>query len=89
MNELQVRRAFGIAASLARGLRQNFGTMVKPLHAGIAARNGVEAALMAEADFTSDENIFEAPLGFKNVFTGNHTDMSQEIPYGKQNDKPA
>ena len=77
-----MRRAFGIAASLASGLRQNFGTMVKPLHAGIAARNGVEAALLAETGFTSDENIFEAPLGFKNVFTGKHIDMSHEIPYG-------
>ena len=89
LNERQVRRAFGIAASLASGLRQNFGTMVKPLHAGIAARNGVEAALMAEADFTSDETIFEAPLGFRNVFTGNHHDMSQEIPYGNKTITPA
>jgi 2-methylcitrate dehydratase PrpD len=84
LNELQVRRAFGIAASLASGLRQNFGTMVKPLHAGIAARNGVEAALLAETGVTSDENIFEAPLGFKNVFTGKHSDMSHEIPYGSK-----
>jgi 2-methylcitrate dehydratase PrpD len=89
MNELQMRRTFGIAASLASGLRQNFGTMVKPLHAGIAARNGVEAALMAEAGFTSDENIFEAPLGFKNVFTGKHSDISQEIPYGSKTITPA
>ena len=89
LNELHVRRAFGIAASLAGGLRQNFGTMVKPLHAGIAARNGVEAALLAETDFTSDENIFEAPLGFKNVFTGNHSDISREIPYGSKTITPS
>jgi 2-methylcitrate dehydratase PrpD len=89
LNELQVRRSFGIAASLASGLRQNFGTMVKPLHAGIAARNGVEAALMAEADFTSDENIFEAPLGFKNVFTGDHSDISRAIPFGSKTITPS
>jgi len=34
----------GIAASLAASVRQNFGTMAKPLHAGNAARNGVVAA---------------------------------------------
>lgn len=84
-----MRWAFGIAASLASGLRQNFGTMVKPLHAGIAARNGVEAAVLAEAGFTSDENIFEAPLGFKNVFTGKHSDMTREIPYGSKTLTPS
>ena len=83
LNETQARRAFGIAASLACGVRQNFGTMTKPLHAGIAARNGVEAALLAAADFTADENIFEAPLGFRNVFTADHHDTSQNIPYGE------
>jgi 2-methylcitrate dehydratase PrpD len=89
LNELQMRRAFGIAASLASGLRQNFGTMVKPLHAGIAARNGVEAALLAEADITSDENIFEAPLGFKKVFSGEYSDTSTQISYGDKTLTPA
>ena len=82
LDESQVRRCFGIAASLAGGLRQNFGTMTKPLHAGTAARNGVEAALLAEAGLTADESIFEAPLGFKNVFTGNRADISRAIPHG-------
>ncbi len=38
--------AFGIAASQAGGLRANFGTMTKPLHAGLANRTGIEAALL-------------------------------------------
>ena len=37
-----------VAASEASGLKENFGTMTKPLHAGLAARNGVLAALLAE-----------------------------------------
>jgi len=40
--------ALAIAASEACGLKENFGTMVKPLHAGLAARNGVLAALLAK-----------------------------------------
>ena len=64
----QVRMALGIAASLAGGLRQNFGTMTKPLHAGQAAANGIQAALLAQAGFTADENIIETPLGFAKVF---------------------
>ncbi len=68
LNTHQTRMALGIAASLAGGLRQNFGTMTKPLHAGKAAANGVQAALLAQAGFTADESILEAPLGFARVF---------------------
>jgi 2-methylcitrate dehydratase PrpD len=64
----QTRMAFGIAASMAGGLRQNFGTMTKPLHAGVSAANGVLAATLAQKGFTADKNIIEAPLGFAKVF---------------------
>ncbi|MFH1293256.1 MAG: MmgE/PrpD family protein [Pseudomonadota bacterium] len=64
----QVRMVLGIAASLAGGLRQNFGTMTKPLHAGQAAGNGIQAALLAQAGFTADDSIIETPLGFAKVF---------------------
>lgn len=64
----RVRMALGIAASLAGGLRQNFGTMTKPLHAGQAAANGIQGALLAQAGLTADESIIEAPLGFARVF---------------------
>ncbi len=68
LNVYQVRMALGIATSLAGGLRQNFGTMTKPLHAGEAAANGIQAALLAQAGFTADDNIIEAYLGFAKVF---------------------
>jgi 2-methylcitrate dehydratase PrpD len=68
LNPYQVREALGIAVSLAGGVRQNFGTMTKPLHAGMAAANGIQAALLAEAGFTADDNIIEAPMGFVKVF---------------------
>jgi len=71
MNPWQVRMALGIAASLACGLRQNFGTMTKPLHAGKAAANGIQAAFLARAGFTADGGIIEAPLGFAKVMGHN------------------
>src|SRR5499427_4229297 len=37
------RRALSIGASQAGGLRENFGTMTKPFHAGRAAESGVVA----------------------------------------------
>ncbi|WP_160148694.1 MmgE/PrpD family protein [Amycolatopsis alkalitolerans] len=56
--------ALGVAASMAGGSRQNFGTMTKPLHAGLAARDGVLAAVLAADGFTADESQLEGPLGF-------------------------
>ncbi len=78
LKEGQVKRALGIAASLAGGLRRNFGTMTKPLHAGQAAANGIEAALLAQAGFTADENIIEGTMGFAKAF--GHTG---EVDWGK------
>ncbi len=60
----QLQVAFGIATSLASGSRQNLGTMVKPLHVGHAARNGVLCATLAAKGATAEENIFDKPMGF-------------------------
>lgn len=68
LNQHKVQMALGIAASLASGLRQNFGTMTKPLHAGRAAANGIQAAFLAREGFTSEENIIETPIGFARSF---------------------
>jgi 2-methylcitrate dehydratase PrpD len=56
--------ALAIAASEASGLKENFGTMVKPLHAGLAARNGVVAALLAQAGMTASRAAIEGSQGF-------------------------
>ena len=46
------------------GLRNNFGSMTKPFHAGRAAESGIVAADLAALGWTASENILEAPLGF-------------------------
>jgi 2-methylcitrate dehydratase PrpD len=56
--------ALGIAASSACGLKENIGTMVKPLHAGLAARNGVMAARLAAEGFTASEQAIDGPQGY-------------------------
>jgi len=68
LTEEQTTMALGIAASAAGGLRVNFGSMVKPLHAGYAARNGVLAALLAREGLISSEQAFEHEFGYCNVF---------------------
>ena len=66
----QTTMAIGIAASAASGLRVNFGSMVKPLHAGYAARNGVLAALLAQQGMDASELALEHAYGFCEVFKG-------------------
>ncbi len=68
LTEQEMVMAIGIAASAAGGLRANFGTMVKPLHAGYAARNGVLAVLLAREGLTANEAALEHRYGYCNVF---------------------
>ncbi|MDI7258507.1 MAG: MmgE/PrpD family protein [Thermodesulfobacteriota bacterium] len=64
LSEKQMRYALGIVASMSAGIRANFGTMTKPLHAGRAAENGVVAGHLAKLGFTSDPQVLENPWGF-------------------------
>jgi 2-methylcitrate dehydratase PrpD len=75
----QVQMALGIAASKAAGLRQNFGTMTKPLHAGEASRSGVEAAQLAQRGFTADPHILDNRFSFFNVFVGEGEFVSETV----------
>jgi 2-methylcitrate dehydratase PrpD len=56
--------ALGLAASQASGLKENFGTMTKPFHAGHAARGGVLAALLAREGFTASPSALDGLQGF-------------------------
>jgi 2-methylcitrate dehydratase PrpD len=65
-------RAFGIAASHAAGLRENFGTMMKPFQAGHATESGVVAADFAAIGWTAAEQILEAQRGFFHAYGGTY-----------------
>ncbi len=67
LSETQFVWALGIAATQAAGLREMFGSMSKPLHPGLAARNGMVAALLAQQNFTSATQGIEGRRGFANV----------------------
>ncbi|MEK6711641.1 MAG: MmgE/PrpD family protein [Nitrospinota bacterium] len=64
------RMALGCAASHASGLRANFGTMMKPVHAGLAAEAGVRAAGLAAAGVNSHTDVLDAKAGFCETFSG-------------------
>ncbi len=83
LNTNQLRSGFGIAASLAAGIRCNFGTMTKPLHVGRAAENGVIAALLAARGFTADPNALDGPWGFYAVHGGGVASEKISQGFGK------
>lgn len=64
----ETRAALSIAASTASGLKRNFGTMTKPLHAGLASRSGVTAALLAAEGTTADAEAIGGTGGFWSVY---------------------
>ncbi len=70
LDSQKLRRAFGIATSRASGTRANFGTDTKPLHAGLAARAGLEAAELAALGVTAREDAVEAELGLADLYAG-------------------
>jgi len=62
--------ALGIASSMACGMVSNFGTMTKPLHAGLASKNGLLAALLAGRGFTANPDSLSGLKGFFDVYAG-------------------
>lgn len=60
--------ALGLAATQSAGLRLQFGSDAKPLHAGLAARAGLTAALLAERGFGGAADFLDGPVGFFSCF---------------------
>jgi len=75
----QVEMALGITASMASGVVANFGTMTKPLHVGLGARNGVLAAKLAQSGFTANAKAIETGVGFYQTLHGGTAINEQAI----------
>ncbi|WP_299686817.1 MmgE/PrpD family protein [uncultured Tateyamaria sp.] len=77
LGDERMRRALGLASTMASGLKSQFGTMGKPLNAGLAARAGVEAAQWAAAGMTSAADGLDGPLGFGET----HHGAGDDVPF--------
>ena len=73
------RHALGIAASSACGLKENMGSMVKPLHAGMAARNGVMAVQLATRGFTASPHAIDGPQGYLAAMDSEHSSLDGAV----------
>ena len=77
LDESACGHALAIAASEASGLKENFGTMVKPLHAGLAARNGILAAQLARCGMTASAAAIEGSQGFLAAMNSEHASLAE------------
>ena len=75
--------ALGLAASSAAGLFAfvNGGGDVKRLHAGHAAREGLQAALLAEQGVEGPPDVIEARDGFMQAFAFGRADKARPITF--------
>jgi len=62
--------AVSMATSMAAGFMSQFGTMTKPLHAGLAAKSGVLAASLARAGIDAGLATLDGPTGMNRLMVG-------------------
>ncbi len=67
-----IARVLAIAGSSAAGLRENFGTTTKALHAGRAAESGIMAVDLVSIGWTASDQILESPRGFFRAAAGTY-----------------
>ena len=82
LNLEQTRRALGIGASQAAGLRENFGTMTKPFHPGRSCESGIVAAEFAKLGWTATPIVLEAGRGFFKAAGGGYDPAAIEGKLG-------
>ncbi len=66
----RMTHAISLGVSMASGSKVQFGTMAKPFHAGMCAKNAVLAARLAENGVVARDIALEGPLGFRDLYTG-------------------
>jgi len=74
-----VQRAISLGFSMACGTKLQFGAMAKPLHAGIAAQNGIMAARLSAAGVTATPEPLDAPWGFRDLFAGSGSPGFEDV----------
>jgi 2-methylcitrate dehydratase PrpD len=67
-----IAQAMSIAVSMAAGVKGQFGTPVKPLHSGLAARNAIEAAQLSAAGMAGRLDVLESRQGFLALYGGEY-----------------
>ncbi|HEX8526576.1 MmgE/PrpD family protein [Allosphingosinicella sp.] len=70
LDERQAGHAISLATSMAAGFMSQFGTMAKPLHAGLAAKSGIVAAGLARSGLTAGLGTLDGVRGMNRLMVG-------------------
>jgi len=69
LSQTHTENALSLALCQAAGLQRSFGSMAKPLQAGLASSNGLRAAVWASRGITGSSTPF-GPNGFDVLYSG-------------------
>lgn len=64
----QATYALGLAAAQSAGLRENFGSMARPVQAGQANLAGLRAARLAQLGFDASPSALDGPRGWGSLY---------------------
>ncbi|KRA84498.1 MmgE/PrpD family protein [Altererythrobacter sp. Root672] len=88
-------RALSIATSMSGGFMSQFGTEMKPIHAGLAAKGGIMAARFAQAGVTAGALTLDGATGMNRLMVGpdyeqlrdamTHVEHGQTLRYSLEN----
>lgn len=70
LDETRSAMAISLATSVSGGFMSQFGTMAKPLHAGNAARGGIQSAYFAREGITAGWHTLDGPIGMNTLMVG-------------------
>ncbi len=79
----ETAHAISLATSMCSGFMSQFGTMAKPLHAGLAAAAAVKAALFAEAGITAGDQTLHGSNGMGTLMVGQDVEELRASMVGK------
>jgi 2-methylcitrate dehydratase PrpD len=70
LDEARAAHAVSISTSMAAGFMSQFGTMTKPLHAGLAAKSGILAASLARTGVEAGMEVLDSKTGMNRLMVG-------------------
>lgn len=68
LTQEELEKAIGFAATQSAGMRVQFGTEMKPLHAGLAAQAGLLAVKLAQSEFGGSRTALDGETGFFSLY---------------------
>lgn len=70
LDKAKMAHAISLGFSMASGTKAQFGTMAKPFHAGMAAKNAILAARLADAGIDAAPEPLDGRYGFRSLYVG-------------------